>query len=223
MAKQKDVPAEKQLLHLIEGQDAKQNLRSATIKYQGMSIFSFGALKGRMGFLRSRFAGLMNLKDLRQFDIKAVNEILKICVFILAAYFAASTAFSVAHLKKEITLKVSVEKPGEGTIQKQLTSLLKSGSYYLEKARARDIFSMGLKKPAEAKRGPSQKLLEAVQNLRLVGISWSYDPDVMIEDTKTQKTFFLKKGQRISGGVKLESVFKDKVILSYEGEEIELR
>jgi hypothetical protein len=55
-----------------------------------------------------------------------------------------------------------------------------------------------------------------------VGISWSDDPDVMIEDTKTQRTFFLKKGQMIDD-IKLEAVFKDKVILNYLGEEIELK
>jgi hypothetical protein len=45
----------------------------------------------------------------------------------------------------------------------------------------------------------------------------------MIEDTKTQRTLFLKKGQRIDNEIKVEAIFKDKVILSYKGEEIELK
>ena len=45
----------------------------------------------------------------------------------------------------------------------------------------------------------------------------------MIEDSKTQRTFFLKKGQIIEIDLVLKDVFKDKVILSYGGEEVELR
>jgi type II secretory pathway component PulC len=56
-----------------------------------------------------------------------------------------------------------------------------------------------------------------------VGISWSADPDVMIEDGKTQRTIFLKKGQLVDNEIRVEAVFKDKVILSYKGEEIELK
>ena len=44
----------------------------------------------------------------------------------------------------------------------------------------------------------------------------------MIEDKQSVKTFFVKRGQMI-GPVKVEAIFKDKVVLSYEGEEIELR
>ena len=64
---------------------------------------------------------------------------------------------------------------------------------------------------------------EATKNLALVGISWSNDPDVMIEDTKDNRTFFLKKGQLIDNQIKVEAIFKDHVVLSYGGEEVELR
>jgi type II secretory pathway component PulC len=56
-----------------------------------------------------------------------------------------------------------------------------------------------------------------------VGIAWSNDPDAMIEDTKTHRTFFLKKGQTIDEEIKVQAIFKDRVVLSYKGEEIELR
>ena len=44
----------------------------------------------------------------------------------------------------------------------------------------------------------------------------------MVEDTKSYKTFFVKRGDLI-GEVKVEAIFKDKIILSYEGDEVELR
>ena len=73
---------------------------------------------------------------------------------------------------------------------------MKKIEYYLDKVRSRDIFKMGSTARLEvADTGPSSKAVEAIQNLRLVGISWSDDPDAMVEDIKTVKTFFVKKGQ----------------------------
>lgn len=223
MAEKKEVTPEKQLLNLIEEPKSMGSLQTAAIKYQGSSIFSPAALKGRFRFIRNRFAVLLKLKDPRQLDIKALNEILKIIVVILTAYLFFSIGLSALHLKKGTSLKPKTE--GKSVVNLPgASSLLKTGSYYLEKARARDIFSMGLKRTnLDIPRGPSQRIIEATQHLKLVGISWSQDPDVMIEDTKTQRTFFLKKGQTIDNEIKLQAVFKDKVILSYEGEEIELR
>ena len=108
-------------------------------------------------------------------------------------------------------------------------SILKAAAYYLEKARGRDIFQMVRDEEPRSKtvsraNPPSQRITELIKNLRLVGISWSADPDVMIEDTNMQRTFFLKKGQIIENiNVKVEAVFKDKVVLTCEGEEAELR
>ena len=68
----------------------------------------------------------------------------------------------------------------------------------------------------------SARILDATETLKLVGISWSNDPDAIIEDTKDTKTFFVKTGQKI-GEVKVQAIFKDKVVLSYQGEETELK
>jgi hypothetical protein len=125
-----------------------------------------------------------------------------------------------------VSLKTKIENAQEAK-PFQMASLLKSLSYYLEKARGRDIFKIVIKGAATdaggLAKGPSQRIIEATQDLRLVGISWSGDPDVMIEDTKTKKTLFLKKGQTINNEIKLQAVFRDKVVLSYAGEEIDLR
>ena len=93
--------------------------------------------------------------------------------------------------------------------------------------RERDIFEIGYKPiepPAvdEGDKLPSQKTLEATRNLNLVGISWSDDPDAMIEDTQALRTFFVKRGDYI-GSIKVEAIFKEKVLLSVDGEEVELK
>ena len=68
----------------------------------------------------------------------------------------------------------------------------------------------------------NQEVISAAQNFKLVGISWSNDPDAMIEDTKAKKTFFVKRGQMV-GEFKVQAISRDKVILSYGQEEIELK
>ncbi|MEI6631782.1 MAG: hypothetical protein WCL25_04110 [bacterium] len=220
MATERPATPEKQLLNLIEEPRGRSSLQAAAIKRHGLSIFSLGALKGRFAFFKDRFQKDVKEGKAYQLDVKALNSILRLVVLVLAVYFSISLTLAVMNSKKilEIELKGSSDKQGSAS---QTSSFLKAASYYLEKARERDIFRMGMKKTPEAK-GPSQKILDVTQGLRLVGISWSEDPDVMIEDTKVNRTYFLKKGQTVEN-IKLEAVFKDKVILSYAGEEIELK
>jgi hypothetical protein len=116
-------------------------------------------------------------------------------------------------------------RAGVGTVSTRDAPALKSSvSVYLEKIRQRDIFSLGERTASfvAESRGPSSRIISATENLKLVGISWSNDPDAMIEDKKALRTFFVKRGQMI-GYVKVQAIFKDKVILSYGGEEIELK
>jgi hypothetical protein len=229
MAQEKPLTPERQLLNLIEGSaSGKEKFNVEVIKHQSLSFFSIGAWIGRISFYKQGFAHWLKSGGFRQFDIKTLNKILGACIVVLLIYFISTLSVSVLNLKKipdlidqgTIHLKPAVFKEPEVT---------KVVSYYLEKVRGRDIFKMGSKKTtdnsgAAASKGPSSRLTEAVQGLKLVGISWSNDPDVMIEDTKAQRTYFLKKGQVLDNlNLKIEAVFKDKIILSCEGEEIELR
>lgn len=61
-----------------------------------------------------------------------------------------------------------------------------------------------------------------VQNFRVVGIMWSDMPQVIIEDTADGRTYFLNKGNKVKG-VRIKDILKDRVVLSYNKEEIELR
>jgi hypothetical protein len=222
----KPMTPEKQLLNLIEKPMDKGSLRAAAIKYQGFGLFALDAFKGRLSFFGKNFSGFFKGGGIAQLDIHALNQFLKITVFLLTAYLIFNLTVSFISANKDLDLQRNIKSAGETSLF-QPKSLLKSITYYLEKARERDIFKMGVRAlsidGALSRKGPSQRILEATSSLRLVGISWSDDPDVMVEDTKSQQTFFLKRGQLINNQIRLKAVFKDKVILNYEGEEIELR
>ena len=126
-------------------------------------------------------------------------------------------------------LEAPASENGSSTNLMERVFLKKAVSYYLEKMGERDIFQMGAVRKVTGADGvqtemkvTSDRILDVTENLKLVGISWSNDPDAIIEDTKDTKTFFVKTGQKI-GEVKVQAIFKDKVVLSYQGEETELK
>ena len=225
MAQERPVTPEKQLLNLIETGSPKNPVTYAqAAKRQGMALVSPGAWLGRITFLKDKFKRWQN-SGVFQFDIKLLNRTLMILVSGLALYFFTSVSISAVSLTHIPTLKFS---PQEVKDQSEplgnMSSLKNAASYYLEKIRQRDIFKIGEKaQPKEsAPSAPAPKVIEEVQRLKLVGISWSNDPDAMIEDSTALRTFFVKRGQMI-GRVKIEAIFKDKVVLSFEGQETELR
>ena len=227
MAQARPITPEKQLLRLIEDKNSNApGIQAQAIKHHSLSLFSFGAWLGRTSFLKEVFKKWFHGIKILQLDIKLTNKILGLLIFILAVYFVSNLFSSLINFKKTPYLE---SKPQEGAsfADTQRSSFFKkAASYYFEKIRERDIFKMGAKKPtaaAEASpKGPSSAIIEATQHLKLVGISWSNDPDAMVEDLKALRTFFVKRGQMI-GDVKVQAIFKDKVVLGLGGEEIELR
>lgn len=227
MAQERSPTPEKQLLKLIEEPNLNPAAFSAlAIKHQGLSLFSFSAWLGRISFLRGWLKRQFQRPESHGFDAKIIIKVLGICIFILVFYFTSNLFTSLINLKKTRNLLLEAKKedlnpagPEDAFVSK------KAVSYFLEKIRQRDIFKMGQNKKDDTEvvsRGPSSRIVEATAHLKLVGISWSGDPDAMIEDTKALRTFFVKRGGLV-GEVKVQAIFKDKLILSYAGEEIELR
>jgi hypothetical protein len=233
MAQERSTTPEKQLLDLIEdprGQDVVQK----KIKRRSFNLFSLSALRGRISFLvEAAQSGALFKKTLP--DIKGLNKALKICVILLAIYLAGNFIMSLSRIKQipafgDQGARAAREIPLVGVSGKKI-------SYYLEGPRSRDIFKFGdfgvPQENAEAKTDEvaapaaetalSQAELLA-QQLGLVGIGWSDDPDVMVENVESKKIYFLKRGQKIDGLIKVEAIFEDKVILTYDnGKEMELR
>jgi hypothetical protein len=153
-------------------------------------------------------------------NLKVLNLFLLAGVVFLAVRFVNIISASVKKLGS-INLSVAAE-PARSDMKEK--AALGGLADYLAKVKKRNIFEIGAgKKPDDLiAAGPSSKAVEATQNLRLVGISWSDSPDAMIEDIKSLKTFFVKKDQMI-GDVKVETITKEKVVLRYGQELIEIK
>ena len=227
MAEDRPITPEKQLLSLIETNRQKApDVQARAVKHHSMSLFSPGAWMGRVSFFKDNFRKWFG-GGLYQLDIKVINRLLMAVIIMLTLYLGSTLYFSIFALTNTPRMKLTAQEARDQITGIQNFSVLKNAvSYYLEKVQQRDIFKIGAAPPPQQKAGgpkePTPKIVEATQNLKLVGISWSKNPDAMIEDTAALRTFFVKRGQTI-GRVKIEAIFKDKVVLSYEGEETELR
>jgi hypothetical protein len=194
-------------------------LETGTIRQNAFSIISFSALGTAFPGLKRSLLKFLG-QGQKQLDIKGIKGILLFCIMLLLFYFinnVVSSLKTINNLDFYLPKKVEQEKRIQETLRfKELT-------FYTEKIQQRDIFRMGPKPSADAvAEVVSSKAAEATKNLKLVGISWSENPDAIIEDGKGMRTFFVKKGQMI-GDVQVESILKEKVILRYGEEMIELR
>jgi len=215
---------EKELLRLIE--DSKKSpsqINEATLVRRRRGFFSLNSWKGRFIFFRENLFRRKPLSLTYRFDIKLLNGILEFSVLILGFYLVNDVLRSVNSLNKIPLLNPPTLQVAKTIDFMQGGLLKKSSSAYLEKVTSRDIFNIvEKKKTTPLEKAVSEEAMEALKDLRLVGISWSENPDAMIEDTKAMRTFFVKRGQMIRD-FKVKAIFKDRVVLIYKDEEVELK
>jgi hypothetical protein len=237
MAEDGQTSPEKQLLKLIEEAKGGDALKAARARKRRGFLAPgalWGVLLGRLAFLR-RSAAKPAGKPLRRkwsLNLAVLNRILAVAAVALFAYVAWDLAVSLSGLNAppEIAVDDGKSAGAAGTIE----SPLREPGYYLRWVTGRDVFrdetapvKKKERKKEEGEKKPAALVKEerpvAVADFALVGISWSADPDAIIEDKSTRRTHFVKSGQPLGRGVRVQKIFKDRVILSYEGEEFELR
>ncbi len=230
MADDKPVTPEQQLLKLIEESNKSPKAPGApagrgAAKGPGFSFSRLpGLIAGRLSFMRrgagKRSAGGPKLSA----DIAAMNRVFAAAVGCLLVYVLFDAAASATNLRKPPNFAPPKDMKTAFTLEP--IEPMKESSYYLQKVSSRDIFREGRKQEA-APKAPAQNAVietaEAVKNLALVGISWSSNPDAIIEDKAHQRTFFVKRGQMVGDDVKVEAIFKDHVVVTFEDHEYELR
>ena len=226
MAQRKPTIPENELLDLIRNPSKAQGLARNHIRQRTWrGFFSLTAFKGRFSFFTEKIKVSGKKTPL---DLKGINKILYFFIGIFLVYLVGYFTFfmrSLTHLPTfaPINPRVSEETPEEMGAAKKISD-------YLDKSRARDIFKFDDSAAASTKEAPppledvsvpTEK--NSLSHLSLVGISFSDTPDVMIKDAKNQAVHFLKRGELIDGDIKVEAILRDRVILSYQGKEFELK
>lgn len=235
MAEDKSLTPEQQLLKLIE--ETNKTSKAApvpqasvpkSVKIRKPSNFSLakipGQILGMFSFWKRNAHKTRSTHRKTAINIADVNKGLIVLAGFLFLYVVFDAAASARNVQRPPNFV-----PGKDMMvpfQKDPVEPLQESSYYFQKISTRDIFKEGAKEvaPKEEKvmEAPAATA-EAIQNLALVGISWSKNPDAIVEDKSQQRTFFVKRGQMIGDNVKVEAIFKDHVIVSFEDREYELR
>ena len=227
MADERNITPEKQLLRLIEGQGkdpASNIIPGPGSKRNPQKLVGFGHLRdkflGKLSFLKRTSRKRPAAKRKMTVELGTVNIALGVLVAALVLYVAGDAIASVAALRHPTNFTMNSDKNLSYT--PQTTSALREAAFYMDKVSSRDIFHE--KRPVlEKKKALPSADNGALKIYSLVGISWSSNPDAIIEDKEKSKTYFVKRGQIIGDNVKVEAIFKDKVVLSKDEQEFELR
>ncbi|MFH0985416.1 MAG: hypothetical protein V1882_07745 [Candidatus Omnitrophota bacterium] len=225
MAADESLTPEQQLLKLIEN-PTQASVRVESVKREGEKLISLPALKGRVDFWKA--ASMKRWFSLKQFSqsphaMKRINGVLKFLIFVMVIYSGYTLYGMVTGIKKASNLilpsqKTAVEVP-------ETVTALQSVSYYLGKTKGRNIFTPVVPEKPQEETKPAEGVEEEnpFKTCNLVGIAWSDNPEAMVEDKGLGRTFFVRRGQLLANGLRVVTIFKDKVILSYKGKEYELR
>jgi type II secretory pathway component PulC len=145
------------------------------------------------------------------------RKIVMITLGVSLIYLAVSFIYPLLGLRKIKLPQVTPEKIIESKIEP--TQEIKPYEFYLEAAKGRQIFSsvsgQELGQPA------SGVSVDLIKDINLVGIISGENPQAVIEDKKTQKTYYVTKGQFI-GEFQIGDIQEGKVILDYKGQRFEL-
>ena len=170
--------------------------------------------------LISRFRDLHIDKDaiLGYANIWTANKALAaLCVVLTAFWIFDFINFGLSFNKRLNTLVKAEGLLGATSAGKVFTGA--EIKEVLAQARKRNIFTLLSPKQEIIQ---TQALDQAVGNYKLVGIIWSDSPQAMIEDSKAGKTNLMSESE-IMGDFKIKKILRDKVIISKDKMEWELR
>lgn len=173
---------------------------------------------------RFSLSAIFNLSKMRMsFSFNLVNRLLFIAFLIMGIYLSVDFLIAGPH-------KIEGEIPAFGELDNAALEIpavspssLEPVSYYTQTVKSRNLFiaSDSNSKTDQALSSPTPPFMEMVSKLRLQGIISGSNPQAIIEDTKTEKVYFLSPGDRI-GEIELKQILSGEVRLNYYGQEAKL-
>lgn len=208
--KENNLPEEK-LLKLIRG---KKNLFPAVGKETG-NVVSLekkpldieGAQRGSYSF---------------RFSFSSIRRILAIALALSSLYLLVSFLSPVIFLRKVKIWDISREKSPK--IEADFKVEVKPYEFYRKGIIGRQVFKNSALMAGNPGTNPvlsDVNAVDAVKDINLIGIVQNNNPQAIIEDKKTQKTYYVTKGQ-FAGEFQVEEIETEKVILNYKGQRLEL-
>ncbi len=203
-----ETPEEK-LLKIIESPKS-QNTKQSGFRKAGLGLANFNLLfdfKGLDLKIANRFFG--------------ISIAIVVCIIVVDFFYVNQNNSAV--LKGEDLKKDEDEQGLEFAIPKASELAL---SDYMSVLKDKGLFGMVEEEENIDPTKTAEKinlLQDAIKDFAVVGILWSQaQPQVMIEDKKDTKTYFLKEGDKLKE-IKIEKIYKDKVTLSLGEDRLDIR
>jgi len=157
------------------------------------------------------------------FDMIHVLKVVNRGIGVLAAVLLLALIIDMIFPSHQVTkIYANTSRSHNWETQKKKVIALEAFTVYQDAVRKRDIFNPVTQNvSASAGIGKTAQFQEITKDLSLVGIYWGASPEAMIEDTAAKKTYFLKRGDEVKGII-IKEILKDRVVLQYRNEEIEL-
>lgn len=154
-------------------------------------------------------------------SIQQINIILIVCVIASLIFLGneIQTGMSLVQTPVQVT---SSGASGSKDASAVTVPQVKGASYYFDKMAARNIFQPFEKKAVEEAVSAKPALEKRMEKYKIVGIAWLDVPEsatVMIEDTATRTTRFLKEGDKVED-ITVKTIYTDRVIFRHANEEI---
>ena len=205
-----DLTPEERLLRLIRGKTKRPKMTS-----HSETQAKIGAPRSSgLAMILNKFYRLSRI-----FTFNRIRIILAIVIILSAGYLIFESVIPQPSLELEKLTSANRDvKMDKAPIE---TSDLKPYSHYSQQIDTRDIFNAPFLSGRVIDASSGSSLGNEFSNLSIVGIVLDELPQVIIEDNKDKKTYFLNKGDYI-GEIKIEDILEGKVIVSYAGEEFEM-
>jgi len=214
MVAEKNTPEER-LLKIIEKKGAGSDSGKGEIARQRASL---ERKRWFFSFKNMHFSDLS--LEPPAFTLQFVNKMLIIAAILFTLVFVFDFFRDKVHLRNSFSLVTGV--PALVKEKTKEKSLLKGDlASALKESRKRSLFTLN---PIEKEESSKSQIKprEKITDLKLVGILWSNNPQAMIEDVKSGKTYLISSGEEIKRW-KIKKIQRDSVILLGDEGETELR
>lgn len=207
------IPPEEKLLKLIRGE---KRARPAPSPEQEPAV------ERKIATGKIDFAAPLKNQSLSLANISLGHSVIRKAIIVIISasfiYLIASYIYPLVSPKKVSFPDISGKTESLKFTPKEE---LKPYDFYLEAVRGRSIFGV-VSSPGQGQ-GIAQAAANAdlVKQINLVGIISGGNPQAIVEDKTTQKTYYVIKGQTV-GEIQVEDIQADKIIISYKGQRFEL-
>jgi hypothetical protein len=197
--------SDERLLKLIEGANEPKLKADITVG-ERRPLADFISAKLKIPELKSKFKTL-------QVNLFFLNKGLIILAVLLTLAFLYTISSGPAVSKSNAALftpadtsaviKLISVKEAPGLTRKNISS----------QDIKRDFFLSAGSKSSVYQQGEGLDSVEEIKSLKLVGIIWSQNPEVMIENAKDSRTYTLKKGESLNEGLKVKDISRNSAII----------